>query len=171
MVRSAYNLALDLRNGSFPNTSNNVNGDRGLWKLIWNSKVPPKVKIFTWKLATNSLAVQVNRSHRLPNVLPTCTIRGMEDETGYHATMCCTKALALRQGLTACWRLPAEEKLTFTGHDWVLVLLDSLNQDLRSKMMFIWWRAWHHRNDVIFGKGDASVHNSIGFLQNYLATL
>ena len=37
--------------------------------------------------------------------------------------------------------------------------------------MFIWWRAWHHRNDIIFDKGDASIDNSIRFLQNYLASL
>jgi hypothetical protein len=51
-VRSAYNLALDLRNTSPPNSSTNLNRDRNLWKAIWNNIVPPKVKIFIWKLAT-----------------------------------------------------------------------------------------------------------------------
>jgi hypothetical protein len=90
---------LDLRNNSPPNTSTNLNGDRGLWRTIWNSKTPAKVKIFTWRLATDSLAVQVNRSRRLPKVLPTCSICGMEEETGYHATMNCTRAKALREGM------------------------------------------------------------------------
>jgi hypothetical protein len=31
-------------------------------KLFWSAKVPPKVKIFTWKLATNTIAVQANFS-------------------------------------------------------------------------------------------------------------
>jgi hypothetical protein len=86
-VRSAYNLALDLRNKTPPSSSTSMNGDRGLWKTIWASKAPPKVKIFTWKLATNSLVIQLNRSMRLHNVLPVCSICGLEDETGYHATM------------------------------------------------------------------------------------
>jgi hypothetical protein len=85
--------------------------------------------------------------------------------------MQCTKASALRQGLAVIWNLPPENKLTYTGQDWVLVLLDSLNQEMRSKLMFIWWRAWHHRTNIIFDKGDASVDNSIRFLQNYLDTL
>jgi ribonuclease HI len=170
-VRSAYNLALDLRNTTPPNSSRNTNGDRPLWKTIWNSNVPPKVKNFTWKLATNSLAVQANRIRRLPNVLPTCTICGREEETWYHATMKCTKAMALRQGLAKSWNLPQEKELGFTGNDWVLVLLDKLDKEMREKMMFIWWRAWHHRNNIIFDKGDASVNNSIRYLQNYLATL
>jgi hypothetical protein len=88
-----------------------MNGDRGLWKTIWASKAPPKVKIFTWKLATNSLAVQVNRSMRLHNVLAVCSICGLEDETGYHATMKCTKALQLRQALSKIWLLPSESKV------------------------------------------------------------
>jgi ribonuclease HI len=170
-VRSAYNLALDLRDAAPPSTSSNTTSDRPIWRNIWNSKAPPKVKIFTWKLATNSLAVQVNRSRRLPNVLPICTICGMEEETGFHATMRCTRAVELRQALANSWKLPTEPELINTGDDWVLVSLDKLSADMRVKMMFIWWRAWHHRNDIIFGKGDASVENSARFLQNYLCTL
>jgi hypothetical protein len=170
-VRSAYNLALDLRNNIPTNSSGNLNGDRSLWKTIWSSKMPPKVKIFTWKLATNSLAVQVNRSRRLPNVLPTCTICGMEAETSYHATMSCTRAKALREGMNQVWNLPHEKELVYTGNEWVLVLLNNINQEMRDKLMFIWWRAWHHRNNVIFGDGKASIQNSISYLQNYLATL
>jgi hypothetical protein len=50
----------------------------------------------------------------------------------------------------------------------VLVLLDNLNHDSRRNLMFIWWKALHHINNVIFDKGDASVDNSIRFLQNNL---
>jgi hypothetical protein len=67
--------------------------------------IPPKVKIFTCRLATNSLAVQVNRSRIIPNVVPICTICGMVEEDGYHATMSCTKAKSLRQGLSDVWNL------------------------------------------------------------------
>jgi hypothetical protein len=94
----------------------------------------------------------------------------MQDETGYHATMVCTKALALRQGLKKVWNLPPEPVLAQSGNDWVLVLLDRLDHDMRCKMMFLWWRAWHHRNNIIFDDGLASVQNSISFLQNYLTT-
>jgi hypothetical protein len=46
-VKSAYNLALDLRSNNPPNSSGNLNGDRSLWNTIWSANVPPKVKIFT----------------------------------------------------------------------------------------------------------------------------
>jgi hypothetical protein len=94
----------------------------------------------------------------------------MEEETGYHATMNCTKAKALRQGLSEIWELLHESELVFIGNEWVLVLLDKLPKEMRDKLMFIWWRAWHHRNNIIFGNGKASLQNSINFLQSYLAT-
>jgi hypothetical protein len=169
-VKSAYNLALDLKLAEPPSSSGSTNRDRDIWKVIWNTKAPPKVKKITWKLATNSLAVQANRARRIPNILPTCSICGMQDETGYHATMVCTKALALRQGLKKVWNLPPKSVLAQSGNDWVLVLLDRLDHEMRCKMMFLWWRAWHHRNNNIFDDGLASVQNSISFLQNYLTT-
>jgi hypothetical protein len=79
-------------------------------------------------------------------VLPICTICGMEEETWYHATMKCTHAMEIRQGLANSWKLPCENDLRCTRVDWVLVLLDKLSKDMRDKLMFIWWRAWHHRN-------------------------
>jgi hypothetical protein len=58
----------------------------------------------------------------------------MEEESGYHATMKCTKVLAVRQCLNEIWEFPPKTKLAYIGHDWVLVLLHSLNHDLRNKM-------------------------------------
>jgi hypothetical protein len=65
----------------------------------------------------------------------------MDVESGYHAIMSCTKAKALRQGLSEVWNLPHESDLVYTRKEWVLVLLDKLNQEMRDKMMFLWWRA------------------------------
>jgi hypothetical protein len=62
------------------------------------SKCTFKGKSVYLRLATNSVAVQVNRSRRLPNVLHTCTICGMDKEDGYHAVILqCTIAKDLRQ--------------------------------------------------------------------------
>jgi hypothetical protein len=35
----------------------------------------------------------------------------------------------------------------------------------------MWCRAWHLRNDVIFGDGKAEINVSAQFLINYLETL
>jgi hypothetical protein len=87
-------------NSSYPD------GDRKLWKLIWNTNVPPKIRVFGWKLATNSLGVQRHRHRRNMDVLPTCSVCGMEPESAHHAMIVCTKAVALRKKLKEVWELP-----------------------------------------------------------------
>jgi hypothetical protein len=36
--------------------------------------------------------------------------------------------------------------------------------------VFLFWRLWHHRNDVIHGEGKASIAASVQYLQNYETT-
>jgi hypothetical protein len=95
----------------------------------------------------------------------------MADETGYHAVMECTAARALRMEMRKIWALPSDYTMRYTRKEWVLVLLDSLNEDMKTKVMFMWWRAWHHRNDYIFGKGEASFSHSANFLKNYYESM
>jgi hypothetical protein len=60
-----------------------------------------------------------------------------------------------------------EDLLRYTGPDWLLLLLRELNEDQGSKVLMVFWRAWHLRNDIIHGKGQGSVGESVGFLVNY----
>ncbi|KQK14383.2 hypothetical protein BRADI_1g15868v3 [Brachypodium distachyon] len=100
-----------------------------------------------------------------------CSICATEQEDGYHAVMNCTKARALRDSVRLVWSLPPDAALRRTGPDWVLLLLSQVDEDCRSKLLFLWWRAWHLRNDVIFAKGDASVSASAQFLFGYANSL
>lgn len=136
-----------------------------LWYLIWKTPVPP-IKVFDWKLASHSL-VQMNLCRCFMEVLPTCSICGIEPEDGFHAIMACTKARALRTSLRAKWRLSPEDDLKYIGDDRVLILLDRFAEDCRTKLLFYWWRAWHLCNDVFFGKGDASIEASAQYLFKY----
>ncbi|PNT63294.1 hypothetical protein BRADI_4g13881v3 [Brachypodium distachyon] len=156
-VKSTYRLALDLSmgegNGS---SSSSPDGNRKIWDVIWRCN-----------LATNSLAVQANRCKRIKNTKPTCEICGMSNETGYHAMMACPKARDLRQHMRQDWKIPPENLLKQNGEDWVLVLLDSVSPSTRQHLLFLWWRAWHHRNDVLFNKGSASIEESARLICGY----
>jgi hypothetical protein len=143
-VKSAYRLALDLRdNNHGEGMSTKHAGERDLWRLIWKAKVPPKVRVFGWKLATNTLGVQVRRCRRKMDILPTCSICGTEAETSFHAMIVCTKARALRQKMREEWDLPPDSNLRFTGDDWAIVLLSQVDARMRAKLLFLWWRTWH----------------------------
>jgi hypothetical protein len=111
-------------------------GERDLWKLIWRAKVPPKIRVFGWKLATNTLGIQDHRCRRKMDRIPTCSICGTEAETSFHAMISCTKARALRQKMRD-WNLPPEESFRHTGYDWALVLLSQVDEFMRAKLLFL----------------------------------
>jgi hypothetical protein len=77
-VRSAYHLVvtLDKPDGIQEGCSARNDGSRLGYKRIWSANVPPKVRVFTWRLSQEGLATQTNRKNR-----------GLEDEFGYHAVI------------------------------------------------------------------------------------
>ncbi|XBH54147.1 hypothetical protein VPH35_076510 [Triticum aestivum] len=96
-----------------------------------------------------------------------CTICGWEDESIYHALVNCPKARAFRFAMRDAWNIPGEEFFRCTGPDWFLILLDQLGSSVLEQVTFMFWRAWHLRNDLIFGSGKESLSNSVIFVGNY----
>ena len=100
-MRNAYGMALDEKmcNKSSGTSSNNPSGYRPDWKLIWQCPVPPKVRIFSWKLASNALATQENMCRRDMEEDPTCTVCGQEPEDAFHALLRCPHARELLEAI------------------------------------------------------------------------
>jgi hypothetical protein len=98
------------------------------------------------------------------DVLPTYSICGMERETAHHAMKNYTKAIALRNKLKEDWELPIEKSLRDSGQDWVLILLSQSCHDMRVKLLFMWWRIWHLRNNIIFGDGKCTIKQYANFI-------
>ncbi|CAM0950720.1 unnamed protein product [Alopecurus aequalis] len=94
----------------------------------------------------------------------------MEPETSHHAMINCTKAKALWQCLRKEWSLPDEYAFRYTGQDWVLILLSQLYEQLRAKLLLLWWRSWHLRNNIIFDDGKCRIEQSSIFLKSILAS-
>jgi hypothetical protein len=65
------------------------------------------------------------------------------------------------------WELPPEDVFYTTGKEWLLHILGSTRSDERCKIIFLLWRAWHHRNNIVHGDGKASVTASAQFIVNY----
>jgi hypothetical protein len=89
-------------------------------------KVLQKVRIFAWRLSHEGLATQENRKRRTLVENARCSICGREEESGYHATIRCTKAWALHLDMRKYWAIPAEVKFTYTGPDWLQILLGQI---------------------------------------------
>lgn len=104
-VRSAYNLAMLLEGVTTTSSSTNPNGDRKIWNNIWRCHVPPKIRIFAWKLSKDVLPTKVNKLKRKLEVEDTCNICGLEREDSYHAVVRCRRAFELRQVMREHWPL------------------------------------------------------------------
>ncbi|XP_073362181.1 uncharacterized protein [Aegilops tauschii subsp. strangulata] len=98
-VRSAYKLAAAALSpmAQNPSSSSSEPNDRSIWDLIWKSKVPGKVRIFSWRVATNTLATKENKWKRTLELDNTCCICGNGTENEHHAVIRCTKSRALRR--------------------------------------------------------------------------
>jgi hypothetical protein len=169
-VKSAYRLAMDRKGrNNVAGVSNKNAGERELWNMIWKADVPPKVRVFGWKLATNTLGVQDLRCKRNMDRIPTCQICGMEPETNYHAMVNCTKAKALCQCLRKDWDLPDEQSFRYTGQDWVLVLLSQVTQHMQAKLLFLWWRSCTYEIMLSSMMVSAELNNPL-FLQSLVAS-
>uniref|UniRef100_A0A8R7V269 Reverse transcriptase domain-containing protein n=1 Tax=Triticum urartu TaxID=4572 RepID=A0A8R7V269_TRIUA len=132
--RSAYKLATKLK-GIGPQTSSSTDeiDDRSSWDLIWKAGIPEKIKIFAWRVATNTLATKMNKCKHTLAIDNTCNICGNAEENEYHAVVECTKSRALRQEMRAKWALPREELFRYTGTDWLQSLLNSCDGKTRNR--------------------------------------
>jgi hypothetical protein len=116
-VRSAYWPGIQHNLDAKRNVqcSSEQNGERKIWELVWRAKVPQKLRIFAWKVATCTLAVRKGLYQRIQSVDPICTICGVEREDSHHALVRCTMARALREGMRMKWKLPLESLFVYTG--------------------------------------------------------
>jgi hypothetical protein len=107
-VRSVYKLAMYIDQEAQRQEGSLYNG-------IWAAQVPPKVRVFAWQLAQEGLAIQSNRKQRTLAEKATCQVCGVDDETGHHAVVRCTKAVSLRHALRDKWLLSDEEHFRYSG--------------------------------------------------------
>jgi hypothetical protein len=140
-VRSAYQLGLKMEQEEQMQMGSSamVGGHRPLYKRIWFAPVPPKIRIFAWRLSRESLATQVNREQQTLVERATCTICGTGDEDGHHVVVLCMKAMALRQEMREHWQLPDEAQFRFNGPDRLLLLLDSGTKEEGARILFLFW--------------------------------
>jgi hypothetical protein len=161
-VRSAYNLALTERSREeASSSSSSPDGVRKLWSNLWSCDAPPKVKIFGWKLNNDILPTKGNKFKRKLEPTPTCDLCGNGYETSYDAVVVCPQARALRQAMSQHWNLPDEFFFSYTGKDWLLLLLDRVSKDLRGLILLVLWRAWQVFYFFIFW------HREWGLILNY----
>jgi hypothetical protein len=81
-IRSAYRLGRQacLASLSGGQSSLKPNGDRKIWDLIWKAKVPRKLRVFAWKVASSTLVVR-SALHRRINSVRRVPSAGLKEKT------------------------------------------------------------------------------------------
>jgi hypothetical protein len=172
-VKSAYRLALELDRDKEEQVGSSLrpDGTRLMYNDLWTAPIPQKVRIFAWRLAQESLATQINRKKQSLEENGRCQICAREDESGNHTVVSCTKAAGLWALMRQHWSLPPERMFTRPGPEWLFTLLSQSDKSTRARILLLLWRTWHLRNDMIHGKGRATVAGSVEFLVNYANSL
>ncbi|KAL0458057.1 UNVERIFIED_CONTAM: hypothetical protein Slati_0432900 [Sesamum latifolium] len=89
-VKSAYHL---LSKGLWGRAQGGASGSTSYrsdsWSFIWTAKVPPKVRMFAWRVCRNSLPTVMNLARRGVTVSGACPWCGDESEDVLHCLLGC----------------------------------------------------------------------------------
>ena len=168
-VRSAYKLGLnDLsEQQDFAASSGCPDGADPCWTKIWKSSVPPKVKLFAWKAASNCLATEENKRRHNMQVTGLCNICKATVEDVAHALYACPHAHNLWMSMRQSWSLPVDSMFRNPSYHWFKSLLAQVSGDMIDATLLVAWRAWHARNEVTHNKPLPTIEGSRRFLEDY----
>uniref|UniRef100_A0A453MSL4 Reverse transcriptase zinc-binding domain-containing protein n=1 Tax=Aegilops tauschii subsp. strangulata TaxID=200361 RepID=A0A453MSL4_AEGTS len=171
-VKSAYQFGFEeaIRD-SATGSNSRPEGRRDCWKLIWSADVPPSVRNFAWRAATESLPTWNNKHKRGLEVNDLCPVCSVETEDSFHALCRCTLSCVLYDVMSEVWPLPNLSSFQTSGHEWLLQVLSKLQDIERSMLLMTLWKAWHIRNKIVHNKAPPPMEVSRRFLTSYLDSL
>jgi len=80
-----------------------------IWKIVWALNVPPRIRLFRWKVGVGALATKVNIARTISNFGMSCDICGNLEDSDTHPLFDCPLAIEI-------WRESEfEEKLWRCG--------------------------------------------------------
>lgn len=97
-VRSAYRLQEDLQSQVVGEYDSPCSSTEGPWRLIWKLEVPPKVKVFWWRVMHDYLPAKKELHQRHLEPTAHCETCGSEEESLQHVLTECTIGKGLLGG-------------------------------------------------------------------------
>ncbi|KAF4385970.1 hypothetical protein G4B88_031105 [Cannabis sativa] len=140
LIKSAYSLLQAAK------TSSNVPNNLGLWRQLWQLKLPPKVVNFLWRVSTNSLPSRFQLSTKTIPIDPRCPFCLAAPETALHVLVRCSFA-------QSCWRrshVPSVAPGAIVFTSWFEGGLKAWNVAESLEAAMILWSIWKHRNELVW---------------------
>ncbi|XP_012845681.1 PREDICTED: uncharacterized protein LOC105965659 [Erythranthe guttata] len=137
------------------------------WKVLWNFPLPPKIRMFLWRLGKNSIPTNVELYRRKIGLSPRCArCHKEEEEDALHILTTC-------QGMETIWRSPPFDKVSgpviTCAWQWIMNLREQLCEEFFILAMVVAWQAWDRRNKELKGEEIMAVEALVGWCGNYVA--
>jgi ribonuclease HI len=174
-VRSAYQMLVSNREKrtdwiEHNACISNVKANQKDWTYLWEVKVPPKVRVFLWRLAKQSYPTGDVRHHRNMAQNSSFSICGNQD-SWRHSLLECDMAKCV-------WALQQEELLEFISraqHDdargWLHEAIKILSKKDFVRLVVTMWSIWYARRKVIHEDIFQSPLSTHSFIERFVADL
>jgi predicted Zn-ribbon and HTH transcriptional regulator len=156
-VRSAYHLARSERVASDRSkhgqgSSSVVSDNSKIWKKLWASKAPGKMKITLWRFAHDCLPCghQLQKRH-VPT--PSTCVYCNKHETIEHALLFCPYVDEVWREVKDDFHIHLNRKAFISPRVWTLNFVDSCSDLEATVLMVSLWHIWDARNKYREGEG------------------
>ncbi|KAF4391669.1 hypothetical protein F8388_005434 [Cannabis sativa] len=142
IVKSGYRVAREIN--LTPTRSSNMDQTHAWWKMWWSLNLPPRMKLFDWKMCRNWLPAKTNLVHRGMKINPICTNCDKFEKTLSHALWNCEKVKKV-------WKLMPSYKLIkdSRGNSMMDLLVEfkhKLAKEEFEDVVKVLWAIWENRN-------------------------
>uniref|UniRef100_A0A803PJR1 Reverse transcriptase zinc-binding domain-containing protein n=1 Tax=Cannabis sativa TaxID=3483 RepID=A0A803PJR1_CANSA len=107
LVKSGYRVGREINLS--PTRCLDMDNINAGWKMWWQLKLPPRIKLFGWKFCRNWLPTKINLRHKGMMIDSTCSICGRYTESLSHALWTCDKVKVVWK-LMPCYKLIRDSK-------------------------------------------------------------
>jgi hypothetical protein len=158
-VRSAYRRLFDEQHQRRSDGSASSSSDK-TWKRIWGLCVPPKIRVFWWRVVNEFLPAKQVLHRRHIERTPNCEVCGADEESIKHILMDCTVAKVFWAEVR---RLNAVKLPKFHPVTWVHDLIDPALCNPRDAAVILcgMWSLWMARNKRRHGEAATPVHAAV----------
>lgn len=138
-VKSAYSMIREQK--EVQHSGNNS----GLWRKLWNLKVPLKVKHLLWRAVSGILPTKDLLILRRVDLCSLCPVCNLSDELAVHALVSCD----FRK---LCWEKIEFMRGVYNGSsftEWFSEKLQNHNSDELKVLSMVCWSLWNNRNNIV----------------------
>lgn len=126
--------------------------DHNYWKWIWRLNIPPKIKLFVWRLCHNRLATKTGLLARGIKTDPICFLCGEKEKSIPHLFTSCqwTRRVWFLSPLGKGPHLQPTESMG----DWLRKSAKKESSWVMELLSVTLWSIWVSRNNLIFAGGQ-----------------